>query len=115
MDFSEKDRLTLSFIGPHITQASKNVEAYEKARRTFADLDNAKLSLKDYGLTYREEDVLFWIAQGKTNAETGRILKIAPGTVKIHLEKIYQKLGVENRTAASMLVRGSDGQRGRKR
>ncbi len=105
-DFTEEERLVLNLLARHITQASKNVEAYEKARRTFADLDNAKLSLKDYGLTYREEDVLFWIAQGKTNAETGAILKIAPGTVKIHLEKIYQKMGVENRTAAARLAMG---------
>jgi DNA-binding NarL/FixJ family response regulator len=33
-------------------------------------------------------------------------LKIAPGTVKIHLEKIYQKMGVENRTAATVLAMG---------
>ena len=63
-------------------------------------------SLTWYGLTYREEDVLYWVAQGKTNAEAARILNIAPGTVKMHLEKIYQKLGVENRTSASALATG---------
>ncbi len=106
IDFSEKDRLMLNLIGPHITQAFKNAEVHEKARRTFAALENAKQPLKAYGLTHREEDVLYWVAQGKTNAETAGILKIAPGTVKIHLEKIYQKLGVENRTSASAVARG---------
>jgi len=105
-DFTEEERLILNLLVPHITQAFKNVEVYEKARQTVAALEKSKQTLKSYGLTCREEDVLYWVAQGKTNAETARILKIAPGTVKIHLEKIYQKLGVENRTAASALAMG---------
>jgi DNA-binding CsgD family transcriptional regulator len=110
-DFTEEERLTFNLLAPHITQAYKNAEAHEKARQTFAALESSKQSLKSYGLTYREEDVLYWVAQGKTNAETARILKIAPGTVKIHLEKIYQKLGVENRTAASALAMGIIGKK----
>ena len=105
-DFTEEERLILNLLAPHITQALINVEVCEKARQTFASLKSSRQSLKSYGLTYREEDILYWVAQGKTNAETAGILKIAPGTVKIHLEKIYQKLGVENRTAASALATG---------
>lgn len=52
-------------------------------------------------LTPRERQVLFWVARGKSNSETGTILGISPSTVGKHLERIYQKLGVENRTAAS--------------
>ncbi len=58
-------------------------------------------SRPDRGLTAREEEVLFWLARGKTNADIGAILGIAPATVGKHLERIYPKLGVENRTAAS--------------
>ncbi len=105
-DFSEEERLLLNLLAPHIAQAYKNAQAFDKARQTFAALENSRQSIKSYGLTYREEDVLYWVAQGKTNGETAAILKIAPGTVKIHLEKIYQKLGVENRTAASALATG---------
>ena len=105
-DFTEEERLTLNLLVPHILQAFKNAEAYKKARQTFAALESTKLSLKAQGLTGREEDVLFWVAQGKTNVETARILKMAPGTVKVHLERIYQKLGVENRTSAAMLAHG---------
>lgn len=110
-DFTEEERLILNLLAPHITQALKNVEVCEKARQTFAALESSKQSLKSHGLTYREEDVLYWVAQGKTNAETAGILKIAPGTVKIHLERIYQKLGVENRTTASALAMGIIGNR----
>jgi DNA-binding CsgD family transcriptional regulator len=52
-------------------------------------------------LTPRERQVLFWVARGKTNSETGSILGISSSTVGKHLERIYAKLGVENRTAAS--------------
>ena len=51
-------------------------------------------------LTSRESEVLRWLAEGKTNAEIARILATQPRTVDKHCERIYQKLGVENRTAA---------------
>src|SRR5438132_3932507 len=52
-------------------------------------------------LTPREREVLFWLARGKSNAEIGAILGIASATVNKHLERIYPKLGVENRVAAA--------------
>jgi DNA-binding CsgD family transcriptional regulator len=58
-------------------------------------------SLRRLGLTTREADVLAWVAQGKTDSETGAILGISPRTVAKHLEHIFQKLGVETRTAAA--------------
>ena len=58
-------------------------------------------SVKPLGLTCRETAVLTWVAQGKTDAEIGTILRNSPRTVQKHLQGIYQKLGVENRTAAA--------------
>ena len=52
-------------------------------------------------LTPREREVLFWLTRGKSNAEIGAILEIASATVNKHLERIYPKLGVENRVAAA--------------
>jgi len=111
LDFSEEERLLLNLIGPHIVQAYKNAESFAKARRAFTGLEQGKRSLKDYGLTAREEDVLHWVARGKTNAEVAKILRIAPGTVKIHLERTYHKLGVENRTTAALLMLENNGKR----
>lgn len=54
-----------------------------------------------FQLTGRESDVLLWIAHGKTNREIGMILDMSPRTVNKHLEQIYRKLGVENRTSAA--------------
>lgn len=55
-------------------------------------------------LTPREAEVLSWLAKGKTNRDIGDILGMSPRTVNKHLEHIYQKLGVETRTAAASLA-----------
>lgn len=69
--------------------------------------------LAEHGLTPRESEVLAWVAKGKTNAEVGAILKMSARTVQKHLEHIYQKLGVETRTTATVRVlRMLDGEPG---
>jgi DNA-binding CsgD family transcriptional regulator len=57
-------------------------------------------SLEALGVTPREAEVLSWVAQGKTNREVGMILGSSARTVQKHLEHIFQKIGVESRTAA---------------
>ena len=54
------------------------------------------------GLTPRVAESLLWLAQGKTNAEIATILGNSESTVKKHVLEIFQKLGVETRTAASL-------------
>ncbi len=51
-------------------------------------------------LTKREQEVVSWLARGKTNAEIAELLWLAPSTVRKHLENVYAKLGVNTRTAA---------------
>ena len=55
-------------------------------------------------LSPRQREVLDWVAAGKTDAEIGEILGVSPRTVQKHLERVYDLLGVENRTAAAALV-----------
>jgi ATP/maltotriose-dependent transcriptional regulator MalT len=62
-----------------------------------AELEHAPASL---GLTPREWDVLRCLAKGKSTAEIAQTLWVAPGTVRKHLEHIYEKLEVSGRTAA---------------
>ncbi len=57
-------------------------------------------------LTPRETEVLSWLAKGKTNRDIGEILGMSPRTVNKHLEHIYEKLGVETRTAAVAAAAG---------
>ncbi|QWG22065.1 response regulator transcription factor [Bradyrhizobium sediminis] len=59
---------------------------------------------KDLGLTTREGEVLLWLSKGKTNRDIAQILGLSPRTVDKHLEQIYSKLGVENRTAAAAIA-----------
>jgi DNA-binding CsgD family transcriptional regulator len=55
-------------------------------------------------LTRREAEVLFWVEKAKSNSEVSDILGIAPATVRKHMERIFEKLGVENRTAAAHTI-----------
>ena len=54
------------------------------------------------GLTPRVAETLLWLAQGKTNSEIATILGNSESTVKKHVLEIFQRLGVETRTAASL-------------
>jgi len=53
-------------------------------------------------LTHREIEVLRLVAEGKTNAEIASSLFISVGTVKVHVERIIDKLGVSDRTQAAV-------------
>jgi DNA-binding CsgD family transcriptional regulator len=85
-DFSARDLAVLDTLRPHLVQLWRNASA---RRRTDAGL-----------LTPRECEILAWVARGKKNGEIAAILYIAPGTVRKHLDNVYEKLGVGNRAAA---------------
>jgi DNA-binding response OmpR family regulator/DNA-binding CsgD family transcriptional regulator len=66
--------------------------------------DDTQSLKQQFSVTGREADVLVWIANGKTNREIGQILEMSPRTVNKHLEQIFKKLGVENRTSAAAVA-----------
>ena len=76
--------------------------AEQLARRDFQPNFDSPEPLQALGLTPRVAEVLLWVAQGKTNAEIGTILGISESTVKKHLLEIFQHLGVETRSAATL-------------
>lgn len=55
-------------------------------------------------LSAREGEVLAWLANGKSNKDIATILNLSPRTVTKHVEQIFTKLGVENRTAAAAIA-----------
>ena len=63
-----------------------------------------------FRLTAREREVLQWLSGGKTDRDIAEILGISPRTVHKHLQRIYEKLGVETRTAAVVRVLRLQGQ-----
>lgn len=60
--------------------------------------------LRARSLSARESEVVYWVAQAKTSAEIAGLLGVAEKTVKKHLQRIYAKLGVENRIAVMLRV-----------
>jgi DNA-binding CsgD family transcriptional regulator len=63
------------------------------------DIDRA-VPVKQVYLTPREREILSFSAEGKSVPVVGAILSISVGTVKFHLQNIYNKLGVSSRQTA---------------
>lgn len=63
------------------------------------------LALRAHGLSTRECEVLYWIAQGKRDAEIATILCTAPKTISKHVENILRKTHAETRAAAVNVAR----------
>ena len=76
--------------------------AEQLAEREFKPNFDSAEPLYALGLTPRVAEVLLWVAQGKTNGDIATILGISESTVKKHLLEIFQRLGVETRSAATL-------------
>lgn len=85
----------LHYVG--VTPEGDRLLLLEEGRRD--DLTTRRLA-QQLGLTQREGEVLTWLCGGKTNRDIAQILGMSPRTVNKHLERIYQKLGIETRSSA---------------
>jgi len=83
-----------------LIERRSDIEFLCKLIDALRDPDDIQLQ-KALQLTAREAQVLQWIANGKTNREIAEILGISPRTINKHLEQLFPKLGVENRTSAA--------------
>lgn len=91
-DFTDDERDLLCALQPHLESlAVRAADAGSASRQLQARFD----------LTLREAEVLAQLARGRTNLEIAGALFLSPGTVRKHLERIFRKLGVRNRTDAS--------------
>lgn len=73
-----------------------HIKEYKQAKSA----DDLKQNLP---ITNRESEVLYWVSYGKTSWEISQILAMSPRTVNKHLEQIFRKLGVDNRTSAAAI------------
>ncbi len=105
-DFSERDRLLLDLLRPHLAQAHDNAATLAQLQQRSAHPNPSKNvaftreSFERLGLTIREAEILEGIARGRTNHEIAASLYVSPFTVKTHLQRVYRKLGVGGRTEA---------------
>jgi DNA-binding CsgD family transcriptional regulator len=81
----------LTHVAPHLLEAVARVVPWH--REAVQPL-----------LTAREEEVLQWLVQGKSNDVIAQILDVTPRTVKFHLANLYAKLGVTTRAQAAAIA-----------
>jgi len=62
------------------------------------------LKIAEERLTAREQEIMLHVSRGFSNKEVARELRVSEGTVKIHLHKIFQKIGVTNRTGLAAVA-----------
>lgn len=72
-------------------------------------LNSTELASHDIkALSTRQREILQMLAAGESNKQIGRALNISTGTVKAHLESLYRRLDVKNRTQAAMMLNESN-------
>lgn len=94
-DFGERDRAALALLRPFIVRHRRNLVA--RALDRAAASGDAGHSLD---LTQRQSQIVSLVSQGATNAQIATALAISEHTVAKHLENVFRRLGVTNRTAA---------------
>jgi DNA-binding CsgD family transcriptional regulator len=109
-----KARLVSALLGPPPPEmAGRNLldltGAGNPSEKYSASLGLTREKIGRFGLTHREAEILRLVAQGQTNKEVAASLYVSPLTVRTHLEHIYEKLGVGNRTEAVARVLGTSG------
>ena len=90
-EFTEKEA--------HIEILQARLAAFEQSRADSIEANNARLLSP---LTRREIEVLEMVAHGATNKEISKKMYISEHTVKSHIVHIFDKLGVNDRTQASV-------------
>lgn len=93
------------FPGPKPSSADKEFLSVmaQTAHLRFQDYIK-RHPLQDVGLTQRESDVAHCLVDGQTNKKIGQTLQISPATVDSHVRNIFDKLGVQNRVSAALLL-----------
>lgn len=101
-DFSDEDVQLLTELNRHLSVHFSLLWP----EGVFPDGRNESLSAfaRSSNLTDREEEVMRFVAEGRTNREISTTLYISESTVKKHVNTLFRKLGVENRVQLMRLV-----------
>jgi len=97
-------------LRPHLRAREALADLHRRARDPDGATTPADASDEQQAsLTAREREILHRVAKGQTNAQIAVELWIAPGTVKKHLEHVYEKVGVAGRAAAATFAQARSG------
>lgn len=104
MNLGADDYLTKPVARADLLEAihARLVRSAQQSKREFKPDFSTYEPLLRLNLTPRVAEVLLWVAQGKTNGDIASILGISESTVKKHLLEIFENLGVETRSAATL-------------
>ncbi len=102
----ELNPLTLENIQPQVqVMYERKQDELHLLRLAKAAVQKTAKDLQDaLPITKREAEVLYWLSQAKTNWEISQILEMSPRTANKHLEMVFKKLEVDNRTAAAAIA-----------
>jgi DNA-binding CsgD family transcriptional regulator len=108
--FARRDRQVVDLMAPQVARALRHgrrrraeIAATRVSARTEADVGDALGRLAS--LTRREHEVARWVGQGATDREIAASLGISHRTVQKHLEQVYRKLDLTNRTSLAAATR----------
>lgn len=104
MNLGADDYLTKPVANDELVEAieARLNRSARQAKRDFKPDFSSAEPLVKLGLTPRAAETLLWLCQGKTNSDIATILGITESTVKKHVQEIFEKLGVETRSAATL-------------
>lgn len=99
--------LALKTLSPHQTVAAiRQVHAgqlvFPAAARRWLEERSGRDGADGLGLTQREREVWALVARGLSNSDIAKRLGLSGNTVKFHVQHLFHKLGVKNRTAAAL-------------
>lgn len=89
-------------ITPEDTDNIEKINAYAKKFHAEVVLMTERRWRSIVGLSKRENEVLMWIARGKSNTDIATILGVSPSTVITHVRRLYKKLDVNDRMTATL-------------
>ena len=104
MNLGADDYLTKPVANADLVRAVEaRLRRYQRqATREFKPDFSSAEPLVKLGLTPRAAETLLWLSQGKTNSDIATILGITESTVKKYVQEIFEKFGVETRSAAAL-------------
>ncbi|MCB1208133.1 MAG: response regulator transcription factor [Verrucomicrobiales bacterium] len=94
----------MAAVHSRLERAGAVQQVIEDAGTFSINFDNHEPLIAAFGLTPREAEVVSWVAQGKGNADIGTLLNMTERTAKQHVSSCFQKMGVENRSAATLMA-----------